>query len=959
MRLSNTVPLVAAALSLATASAAGAELAHGPWSVRYSESGIRAVSHRGVTILTQGSFTAFEPSYKGHTFSMARARVAERAEAGARVVEWAKEETGKARVTMTLRLEEDRLEWSARMRVWVDGPVEMGILVPPAAIAGPTGAILCQIGNDQVEIHEAQFPTRVLTGPITLDTPPREWRFDTTASAGRWLFQDRRLAQKHLRVIACLRAAGREPLDAHVSLRLSVRSFEGSARTGREKLMAQRSRTYVPVPVENWDFESDPPLSAWTHGPNSAVVDEGPAPGRRCAKIVVENRDERGVYLTQRVPVQPGRRYRARAAVRTEGVRQATVLGMKSVGAVLIVEWADQDGKWLAPGRYAKGAFGTKGWHVQSADDVGAPEKARYAVIFLGLRGLGTAWFDNVELFEVRRAAVLLAPLDLGELADNRPRLEWRPDPSAKRYRVEISSTPAFAEGTLAVAAETDEPVFVPKQKLAPARWHWRVWLDREPPATAWSFVQTAAQDADTTGPAISAPARSFTQPQEPLGVTTDDESEIDHRSFELFVDGQREPSAQIVGAETQWGVRPVPGWPTGAHEVTVRLADSKGNVGQATTWIVHGPRAARPIAWTRDRGLRVGERYEFPLGIYQVRTEDLARVKDAGFDLVHIYTWEGSQDHAAARQYLDAVHAAGLRAFVGFDRGNASGRGLVQGNFGMVARRIAALRDHPGLGAWYLFDEPDLLHQYVPPKLLRQYYEFIQALDPDHPVIVTLATRGAIEKYGKCWDVYWSMVYRDTAFVADRLAEHRGMLGRECPHMSIVHSYDRAQTSKMKAGEPIDESEFWPDYRTLRANALVSLVRGTSGLVWWWFGDHKRQWLATPDVPEMWDAHRRVVAELRRLEPMLVAPGRDEAVAVACTPPEAAVHARLKALDAGVLLIAVNASEHRATARITSPALRAGLRLRVLGEGRTVTARGGEVLDEFGPLAVHVYQSE
>lgn len=929
------------------------ELQHGRWRVHYTDDGIKSIRFYGTTILAQSSFTIFGPNYKRHRFTLAQCQVAEQ---DGRALLWTKEEPGKAQVTMRLSLGEDELQWDTQMHVSVAGPVELAMLVPPDSVQSPGSAIRCRFAEREAEIYEEQYPTRVLTGPLAFNTPRHEWRFDMSATAGRWLFQDRRLAQKHLRLIACLRADGKKPLDARLSLRLRVRRFQDDEADARAKLFSQRARTLVQLPVENASFDDEQPLAGWQHPANAQIVEEGRPPGKQCAKLVVKSQGERGIYLTQRVPVKPGTRYRARAMVRGEDVREATVLGMRSVGAVLIVEWADADGKWLAPGRYSTGAFGTKGWHVQRVDDVVAQPGARYAIIFLGLRGLGTAWFDDVELYECRRSAVLGSPLDGATLADNRPRLCWQPDQTALLYRAQLCAAPNFADAL--IQADTDEPSIVPEQKLAPGRWFWRVGLDDEPATTVWSFVQSAPQDADTTGPEIALSPQSFTSPTAALAVAARDESGADLTSLTLSVDGREEAHRQIVGTDTQRGVQPTRGWPIGAHKVTVRIADRKGNTSEASTWIVHGRRAPRTLVWTRERGVFDGEKHELPLGIYQVREEDLARVKEAGFDLVHIYTWESSQDDEAARRYLDAVHAAGLRAFVGFDRGNGSGNGLVQGNSGMVARRIAALRDHPGLFAWYLFDEPDLSHQYVSPKNLKRYYELIRALDPDHPVIVTLAIGNSPKVYGKCYDVYWSMVYRTTEFVADRLASHREMIG-DSPLMAIVHSYDREQTKRLKADEPIDESKFQPDARVLRANALMAVVRGTSGLCWWWFGDHKRKWLATPDVPEMWEAHQRVIAELRSLQPMLLAEGQDVPVAVEASPKEARVEARLKMLSQGGLLIAVNALTTNTTARVSSPELKGVQEVRVLGENRAVEVRGGVIEDRFGPLAAHVYRFE
>ena len=932
--------------------ARGDELVAGRWRVEYTAGGIASVAFDGTPVLTQSSFTVFRPDYKEHLFALRQCEVSRRADAaGGHVLEWVEDSPEKGRGVMTLELAGDELQWRVRMRILVGGPVEAALLIPPAAVQSPSGVIHGAIGAGRVQLFEHEFPTRTLAEPLLFDTPARQWRVDVSASAGRWLLQDRRDSQGGLRLIACLRASGVEPLAADVGLRLRVRTYAGDALQARTALFSQRSRTLLEAPVANAGFEAAPPFVEWTHGRTAAVVPGGQAPGKRCARLTVRSKEEKAVYLTQPVPCTPGSRYRARAMVRTEEVKEAEVLGMHSAGAVLIVEWADAERKWLAPGAYAKGRFGTAGWHVQEVNDVLAPPDAAYAIVFLGLRGTGTAWFDDVELYESRRSAVLESPLDGSALADNRPLFTWQRDSTLQAYTILLSQDAAFPPDRT-LRARTDEATFRPERKLRSGHWHWRVGLDGDAPCTAWGFTQTAPGDADTTGPRVEATPHSFTEPGGPLVATAFDESGIDPRSVSLLIGGAPVACESRVLDGEEIRVLPSAGWPAGASQVSLRVTDRLGNASAASTWVVHAPPAPEAISWTRDRGVRRGQRHEFPLGMYQVREEELARVKDAGFDLVHIYTWEGSQDDAAARRYLDAVARAGLRAFVGFDRGNASGNGLVQGNLGHVARRIAALRDHPALYAWYLFDEPDLSHQYVSPKDLRGLYAFIKTLDPDHPVIVTLAVGDSPKRYGPCYDVYWSMMYRPTAQLAKGLAQHRAMIG-ESPLMAIVHSYDQAQTKKLKRGEPIDAEAFWPDHRTLRANALMSVVRGTSGLCWWWFGDHGKQWLATADIPAMWETHRQVVAELRLLEPMLVAPGRDASVSVTCDPDAGSVHARLKVLPDGLLLVAVNASEGAVSARISASELSGTGSLRPAdGSGSTVTPQDGGIDLRFGPLA-------
>jgi hypothetical protein len=174
---------------------------------------------------------------------------------------------------------------------------------------------------------------------------------------------------------------------------------------------------------------------------------------------------------------------------------------------------------------------------------------------------------------------------------------------------------------------------------------------------------------------------------------------------------------------------------------------------------------------------------------------------------------------------------------------------------------------------------------------------------------------------------------------------------------MAIVHCYDQVQSRKTDG--TFDDSKFWPDARALRANALMSVVRGTSGLVWWWFGDHKKKWLATPDVPPMWNAHQRLLSELRGIGPMLLAAGKEEPVTVVNTPTEANIQARLRAVDDTLILIVVNPSEKEAAVSITSPVLRGLKRLRLRSGKRTLEIKDGELSDSLAPLAAHIYVTD
>ena len=955
----RTLVTILGLMALCIGPACSEELTVGPWQVTYDGNTITGLAYEGRVILKGSSVIGFNPKWKGSYFNMSGGTVSATRNGDTAEITWEKETPGVFRARAVLKLDAQSADWSVALTAEKAGPVEVGVLVPPKAVQAAPGVTKCTIGPSELTIGEhMDFGTASARDRVLFETPECDLLFRTRATDRAWMLQDKRgTGLGALRLIIGLTSDGKAPLAAEVGVRLEVTKYGAAEAAARRKQLAQRGREVLPVEIKNADFEAGDKADGWSCP--GAVVQDNPAQGKRCARLMVKSEKDRSVYITQRVPVEPGSRYKASAMIRAEDVKHAKVLGMSSVGAVLIVEWADKNGKWLASGAYSKkGWFGTHGWTRHHCDSLIAPAKAGYAIVFLALRGTGTAWFDDVKLMEVRRRIVLSSPADGAELKRNRPRLQWREELDAEAFDVQLSQDKNFAEGAATQTAGTEVPRFVPDRPLPPGTYYWRVrmipgrWWSK-----AWCFTQTAATDADAMGPEITPISQSLTDPKEPLRLRLADPSGIDADSIK--VRGIEGASFRIACEDDTAQIRHSQGWPRGAHHLTVEAADKQGNRSAEDFWIVMAPPPPKTLTWTCQRGVFDGEKHIFPFGIYQVKPEDYAKVKAAGFNMVHQYTWEGSQDDEKARAYLDGVHAAGLTAFVGFDRGGHSKNGLVQMNYAHVAHRLAALRDHPGLLAWYLFDEPDLPHQYVAPRNMQAWYRFIKALDPYHPVIVTLACRGSIAKYGKgCYDVYWTMAYRDTDYITELIERHQKQLGPDRPHLVILHSYDRDQRSKMAAGEPVDEAAFQPDLRLFRANAYMALVYNSSGLCWWWYGDGGRRFLSVGDVPAAWGWLSQVVAEVRQLLPVLTAEGEILPVSVTCDPPDAKARAWAKKTASGITVIAVSAdAEREATLTIRSDAFPGAAGISVKFEGRELKLSNRSITDRFAPNETHVYE--
>lgn len=941
--------------AVAVSSCCAAELQCGRWKVQYDANGLKALSYDDIVWLANSSFTVFRPGYKQTWFTMAGAAVNAHTTPQDATITWTRQ-TSQCDARLELQITSERATWRGRWHVGVEGPVEMILHVPPARMASSPGEIrICSPGRDTALAIEQPMAGLTLAHPIQFESPEWTVLLEGKSSARPWLVQDRRQAKDPaIRLVVCDRGSEKATAGTEVALSLRPTHHANAELAGRKALLAQSMRRETPLPVVNPGFEAGDKPEGW-HGGRNAVVETGKAvEGQHCLRLTISDPSAGGYYVTQRVPVEPGARYRLSGMIKQEGVKPADVGRMASVGCTLIIEWADKDGKWLAAGAYSHEAgFGTHDWQRAECREVLAPEKARYAIVYLALRGVGTAWFDDIRLVECRPAVVLRSPLDGARMNDNRPLLHWRDDPDAQSYRVEIGRDAALQPDKLWASARCVDNEFRPDKPLPPGTWYWRVRRDDGYGSAVWSFVQSASADADTTGPEISMEPVGLEKPDQGFPARVADRSGVNWDAVEVQVDGTTTP-AIVDRTATGISLRPRGGWKRGAHRVTVATQDRLGNRESRAAWMAVVPPPPNKITWTQDRGVLIGQQHRLALGIFQVSEPDMAKVKQAGFDYVHNYQWEGSQDDAAARAYLDAAHRHGLTAFVGFDRGGQSSSGLRQMNLEHVTRRIAALRDHPALLAWYLFDEPDLPHQYIPPRKLQLLYQHIARLDPYHPVIVTLANAKTTADYPRCYDVYWSQVYRTTAQLDQKLRQDRAAIGN-APLMAIVHCYDPRQTRLMRAGVPADDAAFQPALRWLRANAFTALANGSSGLCWWWYGDHRRQFLSAGDVPQAWDWLGQVVRELRQLEPILTAGG--QAIEVHVSPSDAPLRVWARLTGRQLTIIAANYAEQTIEATLTASSLPSSGQARLQFDNRTIPIRDGKLVDTFAPLQPHVYR--
>jgi hypothetical protein len=199
-------------------------------------------------------------------------------------------------------------------------------------------------------------------------------------------------------------------------------------------------------------------------------------------------------------------------------------------------------------------------------------------------------------------------------------------------------------------------------------------------------------------------------------------------------------------------------------------------------------------------------------------------------------------------------------------------------GSFGIMDDSyVRQFAKHPGAAGYYIMDEcaDDLVPE------TEQHHRQLKALDPG----------------GITFAVAISAAYRDPAAwvnAADVLAiDPYPMYGKE-PAAGYTHFTVADNVARLRAVVP-PERPIWavlqffqftsdsrqPTYEELRSHAVMSIVEGAQGLLWWELGPNGlRKGSDAATIARQMAALRELVTELARLQPALLAPRADEALA-------------------------------------------------------------------------------
>jgi hypothetical protein len=315
--------------------------------------------------------------------------------------------------------------------------------------------------------------------------------------------------------------------------------------------------------------------------------------------------------------------------------------------------------------------------------------------------------------------------------------------------------------------------------------------------------------------------------------------------------------------------------------------------------------------------------------------------------------------------RYLDVAHAHGvfvwpfLREMVDLRK---------PGMREQLTEFVTKYRNHPAIMFWKSADEPEWGK--IPVAPLREAYEVIRELDPNHPVWLAQAPRGSVETL-KPYNAACDIICTDIYPVSEPPGKHSLLPNKG---LSMVGDYTKrmvevGEGKKMvfmvlqvcwSGANPAHNPEnrlMFPTAREERYMMYEAIICGANSLSF--FGmpvgltgrDAELGWNWT-----YWRAILRpLLSEIKQgseLYPVLIAPDSRYPLEFTGAPQ---IEARWK--EASVYLYIFAAAREGATQTVRFSGLQDG-EVAVLHENRTLQTEGGSFTDVFVPHDVHVYRA-
>ncbi|MBP5623148.1 MAG: hypothetical protein J6X44_14165 [Thermoguttaceae bacterium] len=351
------------------------------------------------------------------------------------------------------------------------------------------------------------------------------------------------------------------------------------------------------------------------------------------------------------------------------------------------------------------------------------------------------------------------------------------------------------------------------------------------------------------------------------------------------------------------------------------------------------------------DENLRLihnGEPF-FPLGLYLsgANENEIKLLGDSPFNCVMPY-------QSIRRETVDALLDAGLYTIysVKDNYPTLNSATMEEGNQ-KTERTVTALKDCPGVIAWYINDE-------LPSSMVKDLAarrDQMEALDPGRPTWVVLYQVDELRMYLSTYDVVGSDPYpissKEPSLAADwtQKTMSAGFGKRavwQVPQIFNWASYTKSEREKKESRAPT--------YEEMRGMSWMCVVNGANGLIFYSFFDLFKmdktvdqggQALVREPFDERWGEVKKIAQEIRDQFPILLSVGETLDVQPTDASSEDAIY-RLYGADEGTWILVVNKSQEPCRAEFAIPE---GSKIVETRLGSPATQEGTTVRVELGGL--------
>jgi hypothetical protein len=276
-------------------------------------------------------------------------------------------------------------------------------------------------------------------------------------------------------------------------------------------------------------------------------------------------------------------------------------------------------------------------------------------------------------------------------------------------------------------------------------------------------------------------------------------------------------------------------------------------------------------------RMIRNGKPF-FPFGIYlgeknDSTDADLARISAAGFNTIidYQYGYKGEDP----QHYMDDAQKNNLAVIFSLKDLYHNMPGAYADSKldtdAVTEKLVDQFKSYPALLAWYTNDESAPINM----PLLREKYEQVKMLDPDHPTFITLFREGQYGKYFSTTDITssdwypygWAPWSDVSKWTQDAKSSTRGALGVWT--VTQIHN-----GTLYRGGDKPQDPVYTPTYQAMKNFAFQAIANGANGLLFYsyfdlWYNTTKRE-KSQAAFDKRWPDVAKVASDIRAIIPIL-----------------------------------------------------------------------------------------